>query len=256
VKPVVEYVRYQVAADRAAEFEAAYADAAAALKRSEQCVDYELTRCMDEPGVYVLRITWTSADDHMAGFRQGPMFPPFLAAIGPYVDDITEMRHYEPTPVRGLGGSVPSLYDWAGGDAALDGLTAAFYARVRRDDVVGPLFADMDDQHPRFVAMWLSEVLGGPARYTEERGGYPHMVEQHVGKAITEEQRRRWVNLLLDAADEVQLPSDPEFRAAFVGYVEWGTRLALGNSQPDAHPPPRAPVPHWGWGVAPPYVAG
>ena len=35
-----------------------------------------------------------------------------------------------------------------------------------------------------------------------------------------------------------------------------GTRLALGNSQPGAAPPPEAPVPRWGWGEAPPYVPG
>jgi hypothetical protein len=49
------------------------------------------------------------------------------------------------------------------------------------------------------------------------------------------------------------LPADPEFRSAFVAYVEWGTRLAVANSQPDATPPPEAPVPRWGWGEAPPY---
>ena len=32
------------------------------------------------------------------------------------------------------------------------------------------------------------------------------------------------------------------------------SRLALENSQPGAQPPPRAPVPRWGWGVAPPYT--
>ena len=79
------------------------------------------------------------------------------------------------------------------------------------------------------------------------------MLSQHLGKAITEPQRRRWVSLLMDAADEVGLPDDPEFRAAFAGYVEWGTRLALANSQPGAEPPCPAPVPKWGWGVAPPY---
>ena len=41
--------------------------------------------------------------------------------------------------------------------------------------------------------------------------------------------------------------------AAFVGYLEWGTRLALHNSQPGADVAQQAPVPHWGWGVAPPY---
>ena len=44
-----------------------------------------------------------------------------------------------------------------------------------------------------------------------------------------------------------------EFRAALVGYLEWGTRLAMHNSQPGAEVAQQAPVPHWGWGVAPPY---
>ena len=55
------------------------------------------------------------------------------------------------------------------------------------------------------------------------------------------------------AADDAGLPDDAEFRAAFVGYVEWGTRLALANSQPGAELVAEAPVPRWGWGVAPPY---
>jgi hypothetical protein len=44
-----------------------------------------------------------------------------------------------------------------------------------------------------------------------------------------------------------------ESRSAFVAYVEWGTRLALGNSQPGAAVAEHAPVPRWGWGEAPPY---
>jgi len=148
----------------------------------------------------------------------------------------------------------PSLYEWAGGGEALTRLCEAFYREVRGDDLLGPVFAGMDAQHPRYVAMWLAEVFGGPADYTARRGGYPHMLGKHLGRALTEKQRRRWVNLLLDAADEVGLPDDPEFRAAFVGYIEWGTRLAVQNSQPGADPPRQAPVPHWGWGVAPPWL--
>ena len=148
----------------------------------------------------------------------------------------------------------PTLYEWAGGADAFVRLTEAFYARVLDDDLLAPLFARMDREHARHVAVWLAEVFGGPARYTDEHGGYPHMVAKHIGMAITEPQRRRWVNLIQDAADEAGLPDDPEFRAAFLGYVEWGTRLALQNSRPGADVVMQAPVPRWGWGVAPPYL--
>lgn len=33
------------------------------------------------------------------------------------------------------------------------------------------------------------------------------------------------------ANDEVDLKSDTEFLSAFVGYIEWGTRLIVINSQ-------------------------
>jgi hemoglobin len=39
------------------------------------------------------------------------------------------------------------------------------------------------------------------------------------------------VNLLLDCADEIGLPGDPEFRSALVAYLEWGSRLAVMNSK-------------------------
>jgi len=147
----------------------------------------------------------------------------------------------------------PTLYEWAGGTDAFVRLTDAFYARVVNDDLLAPLFAHMSPEHARNVAIWLAEVFGGPATYTQEHGGYPHMVDKHIGMAITEPQRRRWVNLIQDAADEAGLPGDPEFRAAFLGYIEWGTRLARHNSRPGADVLRDAPVPHWDWGVAPPY---
>jgi hemoglobin len=149
--------------------------------------------------------------------------------------------------------SPPTLFAWAGGAEAFDRLTEAFYARVREDDLLAPVFAHMPADHPRHVAAWLAEVFGGPPRYTEELGGYHRMGTRHLGVAITEEQRFRWITLIAKAADEAGLPDDPEFRSAFLAYLEWGTRLAMHNSQPGADPPLEAPVPRWGWGEAPPY---
>jgi hemoglobin len=148
---------------------------------------------------------------------------------------------------------VPTVYEWAGGKAAFERLTDAFYDRVQADDLLAPVFAHMSPAHARNVATWLAEVFGGPADYTDHHGGYSHMCRKHLGLALTEAQRFRWVTLIALAADDAELPSDPEFRSAFLAYVEWGTRIALANSQPGAKPIDDAPVPHWGWGEAPPY---
>jgi len=98
------------------------------------------------------------------------------------------------------------------------------------------------------VAAFIAEVFGGPAAYTP-RGGHPEMVRRHLGRALTEAQRRRWATLLAECADEAGLPTDPEFRSAFVAYIEWGSRLAVINSQPGATVDGTAIMPRWGWGV-------
>ncbi|GAB3253975.1 group II truncated hemoglobin [Kineosporia babensis] len=148
----------------------------------------------------------------------------------------------------------PSLYDWAGGAAAFEALINAFYDRVEQDELLAPLFpGGVGKAHREHVTTWWMEVFGGPTGYTDRFGGYPAMLRHHIGLGITPPMRFRFASLMSLAADDAGLPDDPEFRAAFVGYVEWGTRLALGNSQPGAEVVQQAPVPRWGWGVAPPY---
>jgi hemoglobin len=144
----------------------------------------------------------------------------------------------------------PSLYEWIGGMPALDGLADAFYKKVLQDPLLEPLFARMPSDHPHHVAMFLAEVLGGPSEYSA-MGGHARMLSHHFAKHLSEQQRRQWVNLLLDTADEVGIPADPEFRSALVAYLEWGTRLAVINSQlpADTATDPSTPMPKWGWGV-------
>jgi hemoglobin len=121
---------------------------------------------------------------------------------------------------------------------------------------LAPVFAKMSSDHVAHVSAFVAEVLGGPKTYSREHGGHPHMVKRHAGRTLTESQRARWMTLLLETADELGLPSDPEFRSALVGYLEWGTRLAVLNSQPGVPAPDEAsPMPSWGWGeVKGPYV--
>jgi len=103
------------------------------------------------------------------------------------------------------------------------------------------------------------KTCGGPKLYSTADGGHhAMMIGHHTGKMLTEEKRRRWVQLLLQTADEIGLKSDPEFRSSFVGYIEWGTRIAVINSQSVENPMEHTePMPQWGWGeTGGPYIPG
>ncbi|MDX6564307.1 MAG: hemoglobin [Gaiellales bacterium] len=148
-----------------------------------------------------------------------------------------------------------TIYEWGGGQDAFERWLNRFYDLVEQEPDIARLFGGtVSDEHRAHVALWWAEVMGGPADYSANHGGYAHMVSKHRDLAITPAQRLRFVTLLSQAADDAGLPADPEFRAAIMGYAEWGSRLALHNSQPGADVFPQAPVPRWGWGVAPPYT--
>ncbi len=142
----------------------------------------------------------------------------------------------------------PTLLAWMGGMPALERLLEVFYAKVPSDPILAPVFSAMSKEHVAHVAAFVGEVMGGPTTYSERLGGHPNMIRRHAGRALTEPQRARWMQLLLACADEIGAPSDPEFRSAFVAYLEWGTRLAVMNSQPGADVSVEAPMPKWGWG--------
>ena len=154
-----------------------------------------------------------------------------------------------------MSDEVPTIYEWAGGREAFARWLNRFYdlVEVEAPEIAAMFGGRVGAEHREHVTDWWSEVMGGLAAYTERRGGYEHMLGRHRGLRITGPQRLAFVTLLSRAADDVGLPADPEFRAAIMGYAEWGTRLAVHNSQPGAKVVEQAPVPHWGWGVAPPY---
>jgi quinol monooxygenase YgiN len=100
---IVEYIRYVLTEHSGDDLVSAYTRAEEELRAAPNALAWELSRCSDDPASFILRIEWDSAEGHMQGFRRGPNFPPFLAAIRPFIGEIAEMRHYELTPVRSGG---------------------------------------------------------------------------------------------------------------------------------------------------------
>lgn len=95
---IVEYLRYSIDEDRQAKFIADYKQASEPLQRSPFCENYEFCQCVEDSSQFIIRIQWTSADDHLKRFRPSDDFKAFFPFIKPYLDDIDEMRHYEPFP--------------------------------------------------------------------------------------------------------------------------------------------------------------
>jgi len=146
--------------------------------------------------------------------------------------------------------NIPTLYEWAGGMETFVTLFDRFYDKVLADEILEPVFKHTSAQHRLHVAHFVAEVLGGPKVYSESEGSHFEMIRKHLQKYLTEKHRKRWMELLLETADEMALPSDPEFRSAFMAYLEWGTRIAVINSNlEDVSEDPDIPMPKWGWGV-------
>lgn len=97
---IVEYIRYDLDPSRAPALVEAYEAASKSLQQSPHCLGYELARCSEAPGSFVLRIEWDSLEGHLQGFRTSPHFRSFFTAVQPFVKDIAEMRHYEVTTLK------------------------------------------------------------------------------------------------------------------------------------------------------------
>ena len=127
---------------------------------------------------------------------------------------------------------------------ALQRLTGVFYAKVPGDPVLSPVFAHMGDDHARHVAAFIAEVFGGPTAWSipcfDDRAPPEPAPDRDPAPALDRPHA--------DSLDEAGLPDDPEFRAAVVGYLEWGTRLAVINSVDGVpEPSPDMPMPTWNW---------
>jgi hemoglobin len=239
---IIEYVRYRIPREQAGAFRDAYRSAAASLRAAPECLGWELSQCEEEPESWTLRITWTSTEAHLQGFRKGPHFPRFLELIRPYIPQIQEMRHYTPTEVR----SDASVYEVAGGRPALERLAHEMHQKMTEDDLLGYWFSAAAPTHVPHLASWLVEVFGGPSDYTQQHGDIAPILARHEGLDIPETHRARFEQLARQAASELW-PDQPDVVDTISAYISWGTHVAVANSKPDHVANPAAGVPRWSW---------
>jgi hemoglobin len=94
------------------------------------------------------------------------------------------------------------------GEDGFERLVRAFYARVRTDDVLAPMYPpdDFDGAEQR-LRDFLVFRCGGPQRYLQDRG-HPRLRMRHAPFPIDQRARDRWVQLMDEALEETQLPAD------------------------------------------------
>jgi hemoglobin len=143
----------------------------------------------------------------------------------------------------------PTIYEHLGGHEALRHAVDLFYTSVLADPLLKPLFGEGQPDHVDHLTAFMAEVFGGPSRYTDELGGFDHIVATHRDLKIQEPQRQRFVELMIAAADKAGLPADDRFRAAWNSHAEFGSQVAMQNSQAetddDLHP--LREMPQWTW---------
>ena len=141
-----------------------------------------------------------------------------------------------------------TLFEHAGGEPALRRFLELFYAHLLADPILQPLFGKGKPDHVDHLTAFTAESFGGPDTFSRDIG-FSRLIAVHRGLKITEEQRQRFIELHLAAADEAGLPSDPPFRQALREHVEFGTLVAMQNSHAnsDAELHPLREVPKWDW---------
>jgi hemoglobin len=142
-----------------------------------------------------------------------------------------------------------TLFEHAGGEEALHRFTEVFYGSVLADPLLQPLFGAGRPEHVAHLTAFTAESFGGAGLFTREMGGFTGLIAAHRHLKITEEQRERFVELYLAAADRAGLPGDEAFRDALRSHVEFGSHVAMQNShaETDDQLHPLREVPLWQW---------
>ncbi len=111
-----------------------------------------------------------------------------------------------------------TLWEAVGGEATFALIAREFYARVKEDELLAPMYPqdDWDGAETR-LRMFLEQYWGGPPRYSETRG-HPRLRMRHQPFRVTPEARDRWLKHMNAALDAAQLA--PAYDAAFRDYVE------------------------------------
>lgn len=92
---VVEHAYIRVIAGQEADFEEAFAKAEPVLAGAAGCRATALFRDVEQPGGYLLRVTWDRIEDHLEVFPTSTAGQEFAAQIAHFFDGAPDVRHFD-----------------------------------------------------------------------------------------------------------------------------------------------------------------
>ncbi len=103
-----------------------------------------------------------------------------------------------------------SVYELLG-EEKLASLIHAFYRRVESDPILRPLYPEPDlSSAERRLRLFVIQYFGGPVTYAQERG-HPRLRMRHAPFVIGQVERDAWVQNMLAALDETQIPEPAHY---------------------------------------------
>lgn len=102
-----------------------------------------------------------------------------------------------------------NLFEAIGGFETLDRLIPAFYKRVGNHPELIPIFPDDLTEVARKQQLFLTQFLGGPPLYSEERG-HPRLRRRHLPFEITPVRKDAWLECMEAAMIEAEI-EEPYF---------------------------------------------
>lgn len=125
-----------------------------------------------------------------------------------------------------------AFYDEVGGHATFERLVARFYAAVRTDPVLAPLYPQDDwEGAEKRLREFLEQYWGGPTTYSDQRG-HPRLRMRHAPFAIGPAERNAWLTHMRDAVDSLELPAEQD--ATLWGYLAMAARSMQNRFPADA----------------------
>jgi heme-degrading monooxygenase HmoA len=92
---ILEIADFRIAPGQQAAFEEAIQrGVTTVISQAKGFRGWKVNHSIESPERYLLMIFWDALDDHMVGFRQGPLFPQWRAIVGPFFAQPPQVEHF------------------------------------------------------------------------------------------------------------------------------------------------------------------